>query len=80
MKEIELKPCPFCGGEAEVKKTKIYYDDAVQIHCTECNVHTTALPFNCKMYFDGKNGYMTEQTAIERTVKKWNRRADNEKD
>ena len=36
---ISLKPCPFCGGNAEVKKchhSKKYY-----VRCTECGVETS---------------------------------------
>lgn len=47
--ENELKPCPFCGGEAkthvcvELENTKLsimlagYYG----VHCTKCHVATT---------------------------------------
>lgn len=36
-KTIELKPCPFCGGEAEVD---YYYDDyfSFRIYCKECGI------------------------------------------
>lgn len=29
----ELKPCPFCGGKAEIKKDEGQY---VNIKCTQC--------------------------------------------
>ena len=36
-REIEktLKPCPFCGGRAEIRDTYCYA--AFAIHCTKCS-------------------------------------------
>ena len=41
MKEIELKPCPFCGGEAKIQKVSNYHDSYVSgftftIQCSKC--------------------------------------------
>ena len=40
---IELKPCPFCGGEAEIQHSA-YYDicilDYIWVECKGCDVHT----------------------------------------
>lgn len=35
---IELKPCPFCGGEAEVKHDKRI--DMYYVTCPDCKVET----------------------------------------
>lgn len=62
MQEIELKKCPYCGGEAHVYSTesctqnKMYY--GVDCDSDECIVHT--------MVAD----YETAEEAIEA----WNRR------
>ena len=34
MKEVELKPCPFCGGKAEMLN---YSDNEWLVHCTVCD-------------------------------------------
>ena len=36
-KRIELKPCPFCGGEANFVHESRDYDDVFYIECTECD-------------------------------------------
>lgn len=65
---IELKPCPFCGGKAEIhncmelenETVALIYNGKVGVHCTEC--HCATIPYN------------SEDEAAE----VWNRRADNE--
>ena len=78
MQETELKPCPFCGGKAEIRRCRVYLDDALQAHCTQCSVSMPKEPINHLLYTEGKEIYVTEEMAIERTTKRWNRRADNE--
>ena len=79
----ELKPCPFCGGEAKVafahpefmlKRLKFRY---VFAGCTKCNV-TTPL-FNAKNKTGSPlfNDYNTEQ-AKKKATEAWNRRAEDE--
>lgn len=59
----ELKPCPFCGGEAKKQevKTTILSDTYWGIKCTKCNCGTV--------------GYLNYNYAI----KAWNRRANDGK-
>lgn len=65
---MELKPCPFCGGEAEViphkffsEKLKLWKVDSYGVECKNC--HTSGYQFwGCE----------------EQAVNAWNRRADNE--
>ena len=60
----ELKPCPFCGGEAETKRHKFFVgSDTYGVVCTKCEARTS-------QFFD------TQAEAIEA----WNRRADDEKE
>ena len=67
MKENELKPCPFCGGEAvlEPYKARKGYEANIQ-----CNGGCLALMRTIT--------YDTEEEAVNNVVKAWNRRADNE--
>lgn len=78
MKETELKPCPFCGGKAELHRSKVYLDDAVQIHCMECGVYTPKRLINRLTYCYGEQVYITETMEIKKTTNDWNRRAGNE--
>lgn len=63
-----LKPCPFCGGEAEYTKvgnTHIGYKEAT-VRCTSCYVKRTQRFIRKKFDFD-----WIDKTMIE----SWNRRA-----
>lgn len=60
----ELKPCPFCGGEADCNKTGIYEYYGIPlwwVECLSCGINT--------------GGYNTRGEAIET----WNRRATDER-
>ena len=57
----ELKPCPFCGGEAEKKK---YSFQNKLVYVVMCSVCTSRSP-------------MFLEEAKERAIIAWNRRADN---
>lgn len=61
----ELKPCPFCGGKAELHLFQMYVGDesyAVNIRCQKCGVEGAV-----EWKVDGKN-------FKQRAIKKWNRR------
>ena len=63
MKENELKPCPFCGSEAELITRQQCLADAYSVRCKSrvCRGRTHKL-------------VRTKWQAI----KEWNRRADSE--
>ena len=79
MKETELKPCPFCGGRAEIKRGKIYLDDYVQVHCTKCGASIPKTLIDHLAYICGKYVRFSEENAIKKTTNDWNRRADNDR-
>ena len=58
----ELKPCPFCGGQAKLKHYKLRNNDWWYVACEGCNIVLDPLFFN------------VGQTK-EEVIEKWNRRA-----
>lgn len=62
MSDIKLKPCPFCGGEAILKRDKIGLYCA---KCTNCGCMTT-------FQFDFGEG---EEVSKRKAADVWTRRA-----
>lgn len=62
----ELKPCPFCGGEAELEHIRISHSDYSRIRCVKC-IAKTELIIKSFTY-----------SSDERAAEAWNRRDDNE--
>lgn len=73
MANTELKPCPFCGGEALLYHQSSKYTDydGDYAYCMKCGCRTKL--FEC---FNGTGKTHTD-TEIE-AMNAWNRRADNE--
>ena len=66
MNEIELKPCPFCGGEATFKRDRI--SGIYCVKCTNCKCMTT-------FQFDFGEG---EEVSKRKAADVWNRRVVDE--
>ena len=65
----ELKPCPFCGGEAEIRTqdrpdgNTHYY--VYIVRCKECRARTEDFPIAYYVHHD-----------VEDAIEAWNRRAE----
>lgn len=68
MKEKKLKPCPFCGGEAEYKERGNEYIGIKEtsIMCTECATRQIHKWLKYKFDFE---------FVRTKTIDEWNRRA-----
>lgn len=77
MVNVELKPCPFCGGEARIKPGRMYYDSCVQVRCLECGCETKPIVIDHPQVtangVDESTRY-TEEQAVNIAAKIWNRR------
>lgn len=78
--KVELKPCPFCGGEAELRHGNLYVDRVVLVRCTKCHARTDFVWIDHPSIkastgkLDESTRY-TEQQAIDKATEAWNRRA-----
>ena len=75
MSDIKLKPCPFCGGEAENKNeqlSEVYsYANQVTISCKSCGCSRVAMGDR------SKRGYADNSTTEVRALSAWNNRHDD---
>ena len=65
MSELELKPCPFCGGKAMLLTSK--KDCVSYITCTGCSCQTPKIQ------------YAAEYCANDRVAETWNKRVQDYK-
>ena len=69
----ELKPCPFCGGEAEFKTELVgpgFFESTskayIYVRCKECHAETKA--YKESPYY----------SALEKAIEAWDRRTAND--
>ena len=64
---MELKPCPFCGGKAEVAPHE-HYDDSYSDDCLDicCYTKDCHLEFGADFHF--------EKNEVDKLIDKWNHR------
>lgn len=76
----KLKPCPYCGGEADIQHKSFYMSSAYCVECKVCRTRT-------KLVFADTIGYKVVDnkfketrydtlTAIKMVVDLWNRRVN----
>lgn len=76
---IELKCCPFCGGEAEVSDVLCFYKDGKSIRCKKCFARSMFVLIDSPKVnlftneVDESTRYTPEQAA-EKAAETWNRR------
>ena len=78
----ELKPCPFCGGEAKLIKVSDSYRtnptvimQQFQVKCTNgCCVNPSYSSF---IFQDESGEIVVRENGAENAIKAWNRRADD---
>ena len=79
----ELKPCPFCGGEGEVRASNLYYDRVYLVRCRCCGAKTDFVLVNHpSLDMAGRvkeDTRYTEEQARCKAIEAWNRRADNDR-
>ena len=75
MAEIELKPCPFCGGAAYINEypTKDNYPGFTKGYwcgCQKCNIF-----FVDALHFKVENGQpIIDRDGYTKVIERWNRR------
>lgn len=79
----ELKPCPFCGGEAKAAFAHPWYmlkrlhDRCVFAGCPKCGI-TTSLYLAHNRTRSPLINKAHEEEAKEKAIEAWNRRAKND--
>lgn len=82
MSKTDLKPCPFCGGEAELLRTKCtapYLDELVKefsVMCRRCATRTAS--YVGKYDFDRNHILLCTKDGRKEAIDAWNRRANDE--
>lgn len=75
--QSDLKPCPFCGGEAELRDGFAYLDTTKYVTCKNCHTRTIAVLINHPSFnangLDESTRY-TPQQAEQKVRDMWNRR------
>ena len=70
-----IKPCPYCGGVANVKKVSQFGVTGIQIGCSKCGiVHAPIFASTYTLFRGMQNITFTLQGAAFVALETWNRR------
>lgn len=70
MADIELKPCPFCGGVSDACAMASGNWIKLQIFCKKCGVERSKLI--------GSKSFLSLKSEIDGMAQEWNRRANDD--
>ena len=81
---FKLKPCPFCGGQAEFQITSTgarYATNTLgfRIRCNQCTAHQPRNEGVVEIGISRDGQIEVKKDDRSRVVKMWNERADNER-
>ena len=76
----ELKPCPFCGGGARIRKMSEGWKhghiiDSFTVECTECGANLP--PFESDIWIGNSGSVHIDTNGYEDAIEAWNRRASD---
>lgn len=75
-----LKPCPFCGGEAKFfitvsSKTENLFRWKFGLHCTKCGIETPKNDYTVEVEFTDYGAVKAVTDERSAAIEKWNLRA-----
>jgi hypothetical protein len=81
--ELELKPCPYCGGKDirfSIKTTTIYYERAYHftMYCWDCNCYGPRVLHKCGRHIYNRSELEKSVDFYTQAAEAWNRRVTND--
>lgn len=76
---MNLKKCPFCGGDAHIEKNKLFYQVTYGVRCGQCQAFKGLFSprLKGKTVHYGEDYTITDKMAIEKAINHWNNRLDD---
>ena len=71
MHEVELKPCPFCGGKAVIKAKTKEYGFTIWVECEKCNARIDGF---CPSIENENKSIENIENCKNKAIELWNRR------